>query len=139
MIIQDEYIDLLAEALELPIKDFREQIAIKKANNRKYFIIKDKLSVNDPILIKINQLKKMRSKVCLKELKTPSLSIADKVKKIAGMKPKIRERIEVNKCSSQKIAGVAIESSGFRYYPKKDSIAPLIAVSYTHLTLPTKA
>ena len=126
MIIQDEYIDLLAEALELPIEDFREQIAIKKANNRKYFIIKDKLSVNDPILIKINQLKKMRSKVCIKELKTPSLTIVDKVKKIAGMKPKIRERIEVNKCSRQKIAGVAIESSGFRYYPKKDSIAPLI-------------
>ena len=126
MIIQDEYIDLLAEALELPIEDFREQIAIKKANNRKYFIIKDKLSVNDPILIKINQLKKMRSKVCIKELKIPSLTIVDKVKKIAGMKPKIRERIEVNKCSRQKIAGVAIESSGFRYYPKKDSIAPLI-------------
>ena len=126
MIIQDEYIDLLAEALELPIEDFREQIAIKKANNRKYFIIKDKLSVNDPILIKINQLKKMRSKVCIKELKTPSLTIADKVKKIAGMKPIIRERIEDNKCSRQKIAGVAIESSGFRYYPKKDSIAPLI-------------
>ena len=126
MIIQDEYIDLLAEALELPIEDFREQIAIKKANNRKYFIIKDKLSVNDPILIKINQLKKMRSKVCIKELKTPSLTIVDKVKKIAGMKPIIRERIEDNKCSRQKIAGVAIESSGFRYYPKKDSIAPLI-------------
>ena len=126
MIIQDEYIDLLAEALELPIEDFREQIAIKKANNRKYFIVKDKLSVNDSILIKLNQLKKMRSNVCLKELKTPSLTIVDKVKKIAGMKPKIRERIEVNKCSRQKIAGVAIESSGFRYYPKKDSIAPLI-------------
>ena len=126
MIIQDEYIDLLAEALELPIEDFREQIAIKRANNRKYFIVKDKLSVNDSILIKLNQLKKMRSNVCLKELKTPSLTIVDKVKKIAGMKPKIRERIEVNKCSRQKIAGVAIESSGFRYYPKKDSIAPLI-------------
>ena len=126
MIIQDEYVDLLAEALELPIEYFREQIAIKKANNRKYFIIKDKLSVNDSILIKLNQLKKMRSNVCLKELKTPSLTIVDKVKKIAGMKPKIRERIEVNKCSRQKIAGVAIESSGFRYYPKKDSIAPLI-------------
>ena len=24
------------------------------------------------------------------------------------------------------IAGVAIESNGFRYYPKKDSIAPLL-------------
>lgn len=126
MIIQDEYIDLLAEALEIPFQDFRDQIANKKANKRKYFIVKDKLKVNDPILKKISELKKMRSKVCIKEVKVPSLTLVDKAKKVIGMKPTIKESIEVNECSRQKIAGVAIESSGFRYYPKKDSIAPLI-------------
>lgn len=126
MIIQDEYIDLLAEALEIPFQDFREQIANKKANKRKYFIVKDKLKVNDPILKKISELKKMRSKVCFKEVKVPSLTLVDKAKKVIGMKPTIKESTEVNECSRQKIAGVAIESSGFRYYPKKDSIAPLI-------------
>ena len=126
MIIQDEYIDLLAEALEVPFQDFRDQIANKKANKRKYFIVKDKLKVNDPILKKISELKKMRSKVCFKEVKVPSLTLVDKAKKVIGMKPTIKESIEVNECSRQKIAGVAIESSGFRYYPKKDSIAPLI-------------
>ena len=126
MIIQDEYIDLLAEALEIPFQDFREQIANKKANKRKYFIVKDKLKVNDPILKKISELKKMRSKVCFKEVKVPSLTLVDKAKKVIGMKPTIKESIEVNECSRQKIAGVAIESSGFRYYPKKDAIAPLI-------------
>ena len=126
MIIQDEYIDLLAEALEIPFQDFRDQIANKKANKRKYFIVKDKLKVNDPILKKISELKKMRSKVCFKEVKVPSLTLVDKAKKVIGMKPTIKESIEVNECSWQKIAGVAIESSGFRYYPKKDSIAPLI-------------
>ena len=126
MIIQDEYIDLLAEALEIPFQDFRDQIANKKANKRKYFIVKDKLKVNDPILKKISELKKMRSKVCFKEVKVPSLTLVDKAKKVIGMKPTIKENIEVNECSRQKIAGVAIESSGFRYYPKKDSIAPLI-------------
>ncbi len=126
MIIQDEYIDLLAEALEIPFQDFREQIANKKANKRKYFIVKDKLKVNDPILKKISELKKMRSKVCFKEVRVPSLTLVDKAKKVIGMKPTIKESIEVNECSRQKIAGVAIESSGFRYYPKKDSIAPLI-------------
>ena len=55
MIIQDEYIDLLAEALEIPFQDFRDQIANKKANKRKYFIVKDKLKVNDPILKKISE------------------------------------------------------------------------------------
>ena len=126
MIIQDEYIDLLAEALEIPFQDFRDQIANKKANKRKYFIVKDKLKVNDPILKKISELKKMRSKVCFKEVRVPSLTLVDKAKKVIGMKPTIKESIEVNECSRQKIAGVAIESSGFRYYPKKDSIAPLI-------------
>ena len=126
MIIQDEYIDLLAEALELPYQDFRDEIIKKKANNRKYFIVKDKLRVNDPILENISELKKMRSKVCFKEVRTPSLSLIDKAKKVIGVKPVIKESFEVEKCSRQTIAGVAIESSGFRYYPKKDSIAPLI-------------
>ena len=126
MIIQDEYIDLLADALEIPIQDFRDQIDNKRAKNRKYFIVKDKLKVNDPILKNISELKKKRSKVCFNEVKIPSLSLVDKAKKIIGMKPITRESIEFIKCSRQKIAGVAIESSGFRYYPKKDSIAPLI-------------
>ena len=126
MIIQDEYVDLLADALELPREEFKEEIAIKKSNNRKYFIVKDKLRVNDPILKNVAELKKRRSKVCFTEVKTPSLSLIDKAKKMIGMKPSIKESYEVNKCSRQKIAGVAIESSGFRYYPKKDSIAPLI-------------
>ena len=126
MIIQDEYIDLLADALEIPIQDFRDQIDNKRAKNRKYFIVKDKLKVNDPILKSISELKKKRSKVCFNEVKIPSLSLVDKAKKIIGMKPTTRDSFEVIKCSRQKIAGVAIESSGFRYYPKKDSIAPLI-------------
>ena len=126
MIIQDEYIDLLADALEIPIQDFRDQIDNKRAKNRKYFIVKDKLKVNDPVLKNISELKKKRSKVCFNEVKIPSLSLVDKAKKVIGMKPTTRESIEVIKCSRQKIAGVAIESSGFRYYPKKDSIAPLI-------------
>ena len=126
MIIQDEYVDLLADALELPREEFKEEIAIKKSNNRKYFIVKDKLRVNDPILKNVAELKKRRSKVCFTEVKTPPLTLIDKAKKVIGMKPTIKESYEVNKCSRQKIAGVAIESSGFRYYPKKDSIAPLI-------------
>ena len=126
MIIQDEYVDLLADALELPREEFKEEIAIKKSNNRKYFIVKDKLRVNNPILKNVAELKKRRSKVCFTEVKTPSISLIDKAKKVIGMKPTIKESYEVNKCSRQKIAGVAIESSGFRYYPKKDSIAPLI-------------
>ena len=126
MIIQEEYIDLLADALEIPRMDFREQIIEKKINKRKYFIVKEKLKVNDPILKNIAELQKKRSKVCFKTSKNPTVTLIDKAKKIIGMKPSAKEMIEVNKCARQRIAGVAIESGGFRYYPKKDSIAPLI-------------
>lgn len=126
MIIQEEYIDLLADALEIPRMDFREQIIEKKINKRKYFIVKEKLKVNDPILKNIAELQKKRSKVCFKTSKNPTVTLIDKAKKIIGMKPTAKEMIEVNKCARQRIAGVAIESGGFRYYPKKDSIAPLI-------------
>jgi len=126
MIIQEEYIDLLADALEMPRMDFREQIIEKKINKRKYFIVKEKLKVNDPILKNIAELQKQRSKVCFKTSKNPTVTLIDKAKKIIGMKPTAKEMIEVNKCARQRIAGVAIESGGFRYYPKKDSIAPLI-------------
>ena len=126
MIIQEEYIDLLADALEIPRMDFREQIIEKKINKRKYFIVKEKLKVNDPILKNIAELQKKRSKVCFKTSKNPTITLVDKAKKIIGMKPTAKEMIEVNKCARQRIAGVAIESGGFRYYPKKDSIAPLI-------------
>ena len=126
MIIQEEYIDLLADALEMPRMDFREQIIEKKINKRKYFIVKEKLKVNDPILKNIAELQKKRSKVCFKTSKNPTVTLIDKAKKIIGMKPTAKDMIEVNKCARQRIAGVAIESGGFRYYPKKDSIAPLI-------------
>jgi cell division protein FtsI (penicillin-binding protein 3) len=126
MIIQDEYIDLLADALKIPRIDFREQILEKKINKRKYFIVKEKLKVNDPILKNIAELQKKRSKVCFKAFKTPTVTLIDKAKKIIGMKPTAKAMIEINKCARQRIAGVAIESGGFRYYPKKDSIAPLI-------------
>ena len=126
MIIQEEYIDLLADALEMPRMDLREQIIEKKINKRKYFIVKEKLKVNDPILKNIAELQKKRSKVCFKTSKNPTITLIDKAKKIIGMKPSAKEMIEVNKCARQRIAGVAIESGAFRYYPKKDSIAPLI-------------
>ena len=126
MIIQEEYIDLLADALEMPRMDFREQIIEKKINKRKYFIVKEKLKVNDPILKNIAELQKKRSKVCFKTSRNPTVTLIDKAKKIIGMTPTAKEMIEVNKCARQRIAGVAIESGGFRYYPKKDSIAPLI-------------
>jgi len=126
MILQDEYIDLLAIALRIPTDEFREKVNEKRENKRKYFIVKEKLRVNDIILSNIAELKKKRVKICSKELKLPSNSLADKAKLLINLKVAEKEKIEVETCTKQSIAGVAIESNSFRYYPKKDSIAPLI-------------
>jgi cell division protein FtsI (penicillin-binding protein 3) len=128
MIIQDEYIPLLAEALLIPIEEFKELIEEKKANERKYFIVKKNLKVTDPILKNIAKLKQKKQwlEVCETKLISPSNNLIDKAKLLIGIEPEIKEKIERKSCDNKIIAGVAIESNGFRYYPKKDSIAPLL-------------
>ena len=128
MIIQDEYIEALAEALMIPIEEFRDAIENKRANNRKYYIARKNLKVTDPILKNIARLKQKKQwlNVCETKLIVPANNLIDKAKLLIGIKPEIKEKIERKSCDNKIIAGVAIESNGFRYYPKKDSIAPLL-------------
>jgi len=127
MIIQDEYIPLLAEALFIPSEEFRELIEEKRAKKRKYLIIKKNLKVTDPILSNVAELKKLRLKVCTTELKEPVKSLFEKAKLLAGIDLPVKEKVEEEICRPNKsIAGVKIEPSGFRYYPKTESIAALL-------------
>ena len=128
MIIQDEYIEALAEALMIPIEEFRDAIENKRANNRKYYIARKNLKVTDPILKNIARLKQKKQwlNVCETKLIAPSNNLIDKAKLLIGIEPELKEKIEKKSCDDKIIAGVEIESNGFRYYPKKDSIAPLL-------------
>ena len=128
MIIQDEYIEALAEALMIPIEEFRDAIENKRANNRKYYIARKNLKVTDPILKNIARLKQKKQwlNVCETKLIVPSNNLIDKAKLLIGIEPELKEKIEKKSCNNKIIAGVEIESNGFRYYPKKDSIAPLL-------------
>ena len=128
MIIQDEYIEALAEALMIPIEEFRDAIENKRANNRKYYIARKDLKVTDPILKNIAKLKQKKQwlEVCETKLISPSNNLIDKAKLLIGIELKIKEKIEKKSCDNKMIAGVVIESDAFRYYPKKDSIAPLL-------------
>ena len=128
MIIQDEYIEALAEALIVPIEEFREAIENKRANNRKYYIVRKDLKVTDPILNNIARLKQKKQwiEVCETKLISPSNNLIDKAKLLIGIEPELKEKIEKKSCNKKIIAGVEIESNAFRYYPKKDSIAPLL-------------
>ena len=110
MIIQDEYIPLLAEALFMPIDELRRIIDEKRINQRKEYIVKENLVVTDPILENISKLKKRRIKVCNTKLITPSINLFEKAKLLAGIDVKLKEKVQRVKCGT---------------------------VSYTHLTLPT--
>lgn len=126
MIIQDEYIPLLAEALLIPIKELRRIIEEKRNNQRKEYIVKENLMVTDPILKNISELKKRRIEVCNTQLITPSNNLFEKAKLLAGIDVSLKEKVERVKCGKQFVSGVAIQSSGFRYYPKTKSTAPLL-------------
>jgi len=126
MIIQDEYIPLLAEALMLPIEELRRIIEEKRINQRKEYIVKENLVVTDPILENIFDLKKRRIRVCNTQLITPSMNLFEKAKLLAGIDVALKEKVEKVKCGKQIVSGVAIQSSRFRYYPKTKSTAPLL-------------
>jgi len=126
MIIQDEYIPLLAEALLMPIEELRRTIEEKRINERKEYIVKEKLMVTDPVLENISELKKLRIRVCNSKLITPSINLFEKAKLLAGMDVALKEKVEKVKCGKQVVSGVAVQSSKFRYYPKTQSIAPLL-------------
>ena len=85
MIIQDEYIPLLAEALLIPIEELRRIIKEKRNNQRKEYIVKENLVVTDPILKNISELKKRRIEVCNTQLITPSINLFEKAKLLAGI------------------------------------------------------
>jgi len=126
MIIQDEYIPLLAEALIMPIEELRRIIEEKRTNQRKEYIVKKNLVVTDPILENISDLKKRRIRVCKTQLITPSINLFEKAKLLAGIDVALKEKVEKVKCGKQVVSGVAIQSNGFRYYPKTTSTAPLL-------------
>ena len=126
MIIQDEYIPLLAEALLMPIEELRRIIEEKRTNQRKEYIVKKNLVVTDPIIENISDLKKRRIRVCNTQLISPSFNLFEKAKLLAGIDVPLKEKVERVKCGKQIVSGVAIQSSGFRYYPKTKSIAPLL-------------
>jgi len=128
MIIQDEYLTALAEALMIPKEEFRETIKNKRNNKRKYYIAKKNLKVTDSILKNIAKLKQKKQWLSVCEIKViaPSKSLIDKAKLLVGLNAQIKDTIKKEKCGKKIIAGVAVEPSGFRYYPKKDSLAPLL-------------
>ena len=127
-LIQDEFIPMLAEALQLPLNEFEEKIKTKRqaSSGRKQLIIKENLSLTDPIIINLGKLKKQKIEVCKSAMITPSKTLFERAKSLIGIEIDSKHAIEILRCKYEKISGVALQSSTFRYYPKAESISPLL-------------
>ncbi|MCS5591341.1 MAG: penicillin-binding protein 2 [Gammaproteobacteria bacterium] len=127
-LIQNEFIPMLAETLQLPFAELDNKIKKKRQANsgRKQLIIKENLSLTDPIIANLRKLKKQKLKVCKPEMTVPSKTLLERAKKLVGIEIDTKDEIEVLRCKDERISGVALQSSTFRYYPKAESISPLL-------------
>ena len=72
----------------------------------------------------VDRILMFRSPITFKE---PVKGLLEKVKSLAGLDLPVNEKVKEEIClKNQAIAGVVIEPSGFRYYPKTKSTAPLL-------------
>lgn len=127
-LIQDEFIPMLAEALQIPFEEFQGKIEEKRqaSSGRRYLIIKENLALTDPIVANLKKLKRQTLEVCQSKMVAPSKTLLDRAKSLVGIQINSKDEIKVLRCKNQKIAGVALQSSTFRYYPKAESISPLL-------------
>ena len=126
MIIQDEYIPLLAKSLEMDTDKLTKIINKKRKIGSKYLIIKKNLAVNSKIVKNINKLKTKRISIC-KDIEVENkLPLIDKALDKLGIQTAEKTYKKINTCKRKKIAGVVLEEDSKRYYPKSASLAPLI-------------
>ena len=127
-LVQDEFITMLAEALQLPFDELDGKIKEKRqaSSGRKQLIIKENLALTDPIIINLRGLKKQKIKVCKSAMITLSKTLLERAKTLVGIEIDSKDEIEILRCKNEKISGVALQSSTFRYYPKAESISPLL-------------
>jgi len=127
-LVQDEFIPMLAEALQLSFNELEEKIKDKRqtSSGRKQLIIKENLALTDPIIVNLRKLKKQKLEVCKSTMITPSKTLLERAKNLVGIKIDKKDEVEVLRCKGERISGVALQSSTFRYYPKAESISPLL-------------
>jgi len=124
MRLQPEFIPRLANALDMPFDELDEILAKKRKNKRGYLIIKKNISLTDPLLRRVERLKKVRVNVCKEKPKKGSL--VDKVFSVLGIKQTKNKYETIKSCFPQIADGITIQEDTKRYYPKGASLAPLI-------------
>jgi len=127
-ILQKEFISDLAQALEFSETEFKDLMKsqLSKKRGRRYWIIKDDISLNSQMIINIESLIADRREVCAEEIVNKKLKLHQRILSKIGVQKYPNEKIKVNRCLKQKLAGVKIEKYTQRYYPRGASLAPLI-------------
>ena len=127
-ILQKEFISDLAQALEFSETEFKDLMdsQLSKKRGRRYWIIKDDISLNSQMIINIESLIADRREVCAEEIENKKLKLHQRILSKIGVQEYPNEKIKVNRCIKQKLAGVKIEKYTQRYYPRGASLAPLI-------------
>jgi len=127
-LVQDEFIPMLAEALQLPFNELERKIKDKRqaSSGSKQLIIKENLALTDPIIINLRKLKRQKLEVCKSTMIAPSKTLLERAESLVGIEIDNKNEVEVLRCKGEKISGVALQSSTFRYYPKAESISPLL-------------
>jgi len=128
MLVQNDFIPMLAEALQLPFEELHRRIEKKRQakSGRKQLIIKENLALTDPIIKNLRELKKQKIKVCTTKMVTPSKTLLERAKILVGIEIQEKKPVEEPSCDKDRIAGVYLQSSTFRYYPKGESMSPLL-------------
>lgn len=124
--LQPEFIPKLAEALNLPFDELDAVLEKKRNNKRGYLIIKKNISLIDPLIARVEKLKKIRINVCKEKRRPKKLGLIDRTLSILKIKKPNTIYETINKCSRQRADGITIQEDTKRYYPKGASLAPLI-------------
>ena len=129
-LIQLAYIPKLANALEMDKDKLSEILAKKRKIGSRYLIIKKNLTLTNPIIGKLNDLKRLphkeRLEICVSKSIAAKLSLIDKALNLIKWQSVKGEQVIVNRCRKQRISGVALQQDTQRYYPKSASMAPLL-------------
>lgn len=126
--IQKAFIPKLAQALMMPEKKLRQAIKKKlsKHAGRKNLIIKNNLKLTNPILENIEELRKIKLKICTMKHKRNKIDFLDKILILIKLKEDKATYSMVEVCKKERIKGVRFQIDTRRYYPKFAALAPLI-------------
>ncbi|MBW5289507.1 MAG: Cell division protein FtsI [Candidatus Ruthia sp. Apha_13_S6] len=125
-LIQVEFIPKLAHVLDIKVQTLSKLLVSKRKIGSRYLIIKNNITLTDPIINKLKQLKLMRISVCTNKKMANKLSFIERALNTLNLQKTKTTYVLVKRCKKARIAGVALQQDTKRYYPKSASLAPLL-------------